>query len=147
MTRTQTDYVQGSQQLVDVLGYWPRFHDAEVITFSVQRSLDMAEAAPFGRLSVNVYTTTYIGVGTADLEQVIAKSLLVNFVFQGLRDCEMAGFNHQNVINHLTCSSVEADDDAGVQVDFESIWGVGGWVRCEAVVLESVQVLHDRSAD
>jgi len=145
MTHKQSDYVKGSQQLVDVLGVWPVFHDAQVIAFSVQRPLNSAEGAPLAPLSLHVTTWKYIGVGTADFEQVVDKSLLVNFLFEGTRDCEVAGFNHQNVIDQLAVSRIEADDNATLRGDIESIWGVGGWIRCQAVVLESVQVLHDRS--
>jgi len=88
------------------------------------------------RLVVHVRGYGTVGEGTAQYEQVLRKSLLVRLVFNGACEFELSGFNHQNVINSITVSRLEASQGEGLLVDVESIWGFGGTLQCSSVAVE-----------
>jgi hypothetical protein len=140
------DHIAGSEMVEEALGYWPTFHDAEVISFSADRALPLTKGYTVARLAVHVRHYETVGEGTAQYEQVLRKSLLVRFVFNGAREFELSGFNHQNVINSITVSRLEANEGEGLLVDVESIWGFSGTLRCSSVAVEAVEVLPSGEA-
>ncbi len=93
------------------------------------------------RLAVLVRRYETVGEGTAHYEQVLRKSVLVRFVFNGACAFELSDFNHQNVINAIRVARVEGNEAAPLLVDIESIWGFGGSLRCSSASIESVEVL------
>jgi hypothetical protein len=124
------------------LGYWPTFHDAEVISFTAERALPFKSGFTLARLAVNVRRYETIGQGAAQYEQVLRKSVLVRFVFNGACEFELSDFNHQNVINSISVTRAEGNEAAPLQVDIESIWGFGGTLRCSSALVEAVEVLN-----
>lgn len=135
------DHIVNTEKVVEALGYWPTFHDAEVISFSAERALPVGNGSTCARLAVHVRQYSAVGEGTAQYELVLQKSLLVRFVFNGACDLELSDFNSQNVIDSITVSRFEKDEAASLRVDIESIWGFGGSLRCSSVVVEAVEVL------
>ncbi len=135
------EHIAGTDRLVAVLGDWPTFHDAEVISFSVQRALPLQLGYSVGHLAVHVRRYVSRGEGTAQYEMALAKSVLVRFAFSRACDLELSGFNHQNVINSVSVSRLSVDEPEDLLVTIESIWGFGGTLRCSAVEVESVEEL------
>src|SRR5436309_2512231 len=140
------EHFAGSEKVIEVLGYWPTFHDAEVISFSAERALPFKNGYTVARMAVHVRQYASVGEGTAEYELVLRKSVLVRFVFNGACDFELSGFNHQNVINSLTATRIEGGEVAGLQIEVESIWGFGGSLRCSSVAVEAVEVLPNAEA-
>lgn len=91
-------HIDGSEKVEKALGFWPSFHDAEVISFSVSRALPLDTHFCSAKLVVHVRQYTEVGVGTAEYALAIVKSVLVNFIFNGVSDLSVSEFNHQNVI-------------------------------------------------
>jgi hypothetical protein len=58
-----------------------------------------------------------------------------------MSDLSVSEFNHQNVINSIEFKSAESLGTPGFSVDIESIWGFGGSLQCNSVVVESVEEL------
>ena len=135
------EYFVGSEKVIEALGYWPTFHDAEVISFSAERALPFKNGYSVARMAVHVRQYAAVGEGTAEYELVLRKSVLVRFLFNGACDFKLSEFNHQNVINSLTATRVEGNEAAVVQVDVESIWGFGGSLKCSSVEIEAVELL------
>jgi hypothetical protein len=133
-----TKLIHGSKKVVEVLGGWPGFHDAEVISFSASRALPLNATSPVANLCVHVRQYAEVGVGTADYELAVTKSVLVNFSFGGLSDISISEFNHQNVINSIQFTPTA---DGEIIVLIESIWGFGGKIKCSSASIESVQEL------
>ena len=131
-------HIDGSEKVEKALGLWPSFHDAEVISFSVSRALPLDTKICFAKLAVHVRQYAEVGVGTAEYELAIIKSVLVNFIFNGVSDLSVSEFNHQNVINSIEFKSTELLGVPTFFVDIESIWGFGGSLQCNSVVVESV---------
>ncbi len=133
--------IASTEMVEAVLGYWPTFHDAEVISFAAERALPFKSGFTVARLAVHVRRYETVGEGTAQYEQVLRKSVLVRFVFNGACEFELSDFNHQNVINAISVARVEGNEAAPLLVDIESIWGFGGSLRCSSASIESVEVL------
>ena len=140
---SSTEHIVGSEKLLVALGYWPSFHDAEVISVSAQRVPPVALGGGSVKLVVHVRKYETRGEGTAQYEQVLVKSVLASFLCTRVADLELSGFNHQNVINSLSVHkelSAEATDSPLV-LTIEPIWGIGGMVRCALVELSAVEEL------
>ncbi|QGW22867.1 hypothetical protein GOM96_18315 [Stutzerimonas degradans] len=134
-------HIDGSEKVVKALGLWPSFHDAEVISFSVSRALPLDTNICFAKLAVHVRQYAEVGVGTAEYALAIVKSVLVNFIFNGVSDLSVSEFNHQNIINSIEFKSAESLGAPSICVEIESIWGFGGSLQCSSVVVESVEEL------
>ena len=140
------DQITGSEKVVEALGYWPTFHDAEVISFSAERALPLKNGYTVARLAVHVRQYSAVGEGTAQYEMVLRKSVLVRFIFNGACDFELSDFNHQNVINAIIVTRIESNEAASLRVEVEPIWGFGGSLRCLSVAIEKVEELPNAEA-
>ena len=138
-----TEHIVGSEKLVAALGYWPSFHDAEIVSVSAKRGLPVAVGAATVELTVHVRRYESRGQGTAQYEQVLVKSILASFMCRQVAELELSEFNHQNVINSLSIEVEPSTDAPGspLVLTIEPIWGLGGTVRCASVELSSVEEL------
>ena len=145
---SSTEHFVGSERLVSVLGHWPSFHDAEVISIAAERPLPVEVGAATVKLVVHVRNYETRGQGTAKYEQVLTKSVLATFLCRRVADFELSEFNHQNVINSLSAHHSESSEhpDSPTVVTIESIWGVGGTVRCSEIELVAVDLLPNAGA-
>lgn len=134
-------HIEGSEKVERALGLWPSFHDAEIVSFSVSRALPLDPNTCFAKLVVHVRQYAEVGVGTAEYALAVVKSVLVNFIFNGVSDLSVSEFNYQNVINSNEFKSTETLGTPSISVDIESIWGFGGSLQCNSVVVESVEEL------
>jgi len=137
------EHIIGTESVIAALGYWPSFHDAEVIAFSAERALPFKRDETIAHLAVHVRQYESVGEGTAQYEQILRKSILVRLAFKGACDFDLSDFNHQNVINAITVSASGVSESAGLLVNIESIWGFGGSLRCQSVEVEKVEAVND----
>lgn len=137
------EHIVGANKVVEALGYWPTFHDAEVVSFAAERALPVKCDFSRFRMSVHVRTYTTIGEGTAQYAQVLSASVLIHLLFSGACDFEFSGFNHQNVINAIVVTPVATSEPANLHVEVESSWGFGGVLRCSRIDVEAVDVLSN----
>jgi Immunity protein 50 len=139
-----SSYLAGSELLVQALGYWPSFHDAEVVSFSAERALPVETGYSVARMCVHVRQYESVGTGTAQFQMVLRKSVLARFVFTAACDFELSDFNHQNVINSIEISAIPGSSElSDLHVEIESIWGFGGSLRCSSAAIETVEnLLH-----
>ena len=133
--------ILGTEKVISAFGSWPCFHDAEVISFSAERELPVRKSGTIARLAVHVREYETFGEGTVDYDIKETKSVLIRFLFKGACDFEINDFNLQNVIDSIEVSQIDADDPANLKVDIASIWGFGGSLRCEAIEIETVEIL------
>ena len=135
------DHVFGTSKVVETLGYWPTFHDAEVISFTAERALPIKCGHSTFRMAVHVRSYETVGEGTAQYARVLSANVLIHFLFADACDFEFSEFNHQNVINAIVITPVTTTEPANLSVEVESIWGFGGVLRCSRVEVEAVEVL------
>jgi len=105
--------VKGAQALFDWFGYWPNFHDAEVISVHLNR-------AGASSLAIHVWETT----DRMDAQGYFAtqKHAVVTFLFYVITELELEEFNHQNIVDGL----VLLKEDPGLELTLDSTYGVGG---------------------
>ena len=82
--------VDGADALFDWFGYWPDFHDAEILSVTLDRS---------GSSSVRIHTWETTDEVDSQGYYVWRKHLIVCFLLDDISDVELNGFSSQNVIS------------------------------------------------
>jgi|AGTN01.1.fsa_nt_gi hypothetical protein len=87
--------IPGAEQLMEWFGYWPDFHDAEVMELHLSRT-------DASWLKMHAFDMT--SEINPDGYFVLDKHVVVTFTFHGIQDLELNGFDYQNVILELSIS-------------------------------------------
>ena len=95
---TELESVNGAQDLFDWFGYWPSFHDAEVVCLNLNRGAACSLVLKTWEMTKEIDVRGYY---------VQAKHVIVEFVMKEVVDLNLNGFNHQNVIFGLAVEKVE----------------------------------------
>ncbi len=79
---------------------------------------------------------------------VLKNHVLVEFRFSKVNDLEIAGFNHQNVLQFLEITEVSDAEEGNTEFEvlFEGIFGVSAKFSCEAISIESVTPYERKAA-
>jgi Immunity protein 50 len=108
--------IEGAQQLYNWFGYWPRFHDAEILSLHLNRS---------GPLSLAVRTWEM----TKELDEqgyyILAKHVVIELLMKDVVGLNLSGFSHQNVIFGLNIEKI----DEGFRVTLDECYGVSGAIE------------------
>ncbi len=131
--------IEGAQKLVGLFGYWPSFHDAEVLWLKVDRK-PVREGIYGPTLELLVHTfeiTSEVGSNGA---YVLQHHVLVLFRFHGVDQWKMEDFNHQNALmgisfKDITASQLELLD---FEISLCGAFGLDGSFLCK--VVEVVEV-------
>jgi len=133
--------IEGSEKLVSRFGYWPTFHDAEVVHFNLWRGNigsnpegDWTEPELLSKIHVWEMTNEVDDKGYL----VHRHNTLVTLRFSGIDQFTMDGFNHQNAIMGL--SIAPSDDMSGrYQVIFAPAFGIGAEFTCSSIsIVEAI---------
>ena len=115
--------VPGAKAVSDWFGYWPSFHDSEVINIHLNRA---------GESKVEVHAFEM----TSQVDQrgyyVLAKHVIVSFVLDGILGMQLKWFNDQNVLSDL---GIEKLDD-GYDVVLGGCHGVEGSISTRSLRIE-----------
>lgn len=103
----------GRELLVQHLGYWPTFHDFEVLSLTLERTVVEATAQ-------DLRATFLVFDAERSPDDPERRQGTVEFLFEGLAALRIEGFNHQNPI--LGLSIVFEGPSAGPQ-RFRVQWG------------------------
>jgi len=101
--------IDGSEKLTRIFGYWPSFHDAEVLEFQVWRgdvSPDKSRYI-FPILTLKMHCFEMTKEVNPDGYFVLQNHTLVTFKFYDVDDIQMRGFNHQNAIFEFSINRLE----------------------------------------
>lgn len=60
------------------------------------------------------------------------KHVIVTFIFEGVTDCELAGFNHQNVVNGIAISN----QFQSYELTLNGIFGLTGRICSKSIEIE-----------
>jgi hypothetical protein len=121
----ETPEIPGAQDVVAWFGSWPTFHDAEVLSISLDRVSGC-------RASVHTFERT------AEVDSsghyVLAKHTVVTFCMEGfptddsgISNIRIEFFNHQNVLSRASVNRRRA----GYELVLEGCHGVDGSIVCE----------------
>jgi hypothetical protein len=122
------------------MSYWPWFHDAEVISVTLERAFPFQSGVSIARLKVLVREYAPAQVGSADFHMAFKRGALISFLFQDVGEILLEDFNHQNVINKIAVTASDLKNKR-LKVEVESIFGVGGHFYCNSVEIEHAKEL------
>lgn len=133
--------VEGSERLTSIFGYWPSFHDAEVIEFNLWRGdVDTdAQRYVFPTLTTKIHLWELTSDVDARGYYILRHHTLATLQFHDISELRMEGFNHQNAIFGLSIAAAPLDGfPQRMHVEFEPAFGVTATFYClRAEVLEA----------
>jgi hypothetical protein len=130
MLRPVPIYLVGHELVTAVYNHWPSFHDAEVISLSLDRSHILFDEIYNPRIDLAVYCMAMVWNGNAEQFENV-KRTLINFEFDEVSDVKIDGFNHQNAI--LGMEFEELPVGAAGNHSFKIIIDPAGGVACEFI--------------
>jgi hypothetical protein len=120
---TELAGITGAQALYDWFGYWPVFHDAEVVCLHLNRG-----AASVLKVHVWGYEDSVDPAGY----YVSQKHVVVRFLLHEITELDLEDFSCQNVLYGLALSK----QDGGYKLELDSTYGVGGTISAQNVEIE-----------
>lgn len=132
----ETDLVTNSRAVTEIFGYWPSFHDAEVLTMHLDRAGDDGPS-----LEVRIHVFEMTSEVDARGYYVLRKHTLVTLRFADILLSNLRWFNHQNSLSGLRIFQAESDasDGHGIVVSFGSNHGVEADLTCRRATVVAVE--------
>ena len=135
--------IAGSAKLTSIFGYWPSFHDAEVLELHFSRGdVRPSEAKyEFPILSLKIHLWALTKEVDSKGYFVLRNHTLTTLKFTDVGEFEMEGFNHQNAIFGLGIEQKTRDEGPTpyFAVDFEPSFGIGATFTCLRIeIVEAV---------
>ena len=125
----------GYEKLTGLFGYWPEFHDAEILRLLLDRSGRDRSEGPV--LTMAVHTFAW-GQHAEDGSTIFIHHCTAELRFTQVEDLHLADFNFQNVILYLDFALDEGDTPPRLAVSFPAASGVGGHFTCAGVEVASL---------
>lgn len=129
----ESSVIENSEIVEAIYGYWPSFHDAEILSITLQQQRDSNSANAIIRL--NYWETKIINEETSRFDYVLDKNMVITLEFRKVTDCCVEEFNHQNVIDELLIEKTVH----GIEAEFIAIHGAGVTVSADSVSVVEVE--------
>ncbi len=129
----------GHEKLTAIFGYWPSFHDAEILSINLERNGNDEFEGPILFVTIHVFQmgpeTTVTG------KFIFHHHSLITFRFCRVGDLELNGFNQQNAIDGLSISKKPNKENKSTKfiVDFEQSFGVGCSFSCDRIAITGIE--------
>jgi hypothetical protein len=117
------DEVRGAADLIKWFGYWPSFHDAEVLDVELHRS---------GSSAIRIHTFEITDQVNSQGHYICVKHVVVTFILEGVNNLHLDYFNGQNVIYGLLLRQTPE----AYELTLDGCHGVDGTIAAERVQLE-----------
>jgi hypothetical protein len=133
---TETNLVTNADALTQIFGYWPSFHDAEVLTMCLDRAGDDGPSLE-ARIHVFEMTDQVDERGY----YVLRKHTLVTLRFADILLRNLQWFNNQNSLSGLRVyeAGEEAIDGRAIGVSFGANYGVEADLLCRSAAVVKVE--------
>jgi hypothetical protein len=115
--------VPGAAELFSWFGFWPSFHDGEVV------SLHLDRAGP-SQLRVHTWEGTHELDGRGYI--ALRKHVVVTFILGDIRELELDGFSHQNVLAEVTLTL----GPEGYELKMWPCYGISGAITARSLRIE-----------
>ena len=125
--------IENSEAITSVFGYWPSFHDAEVLELVICR-----DGSGPGRASVvaRVHVFEMTSQVKPDGHYLCHKHSIVSLVFEDVDELVMEGFNHQNALAGLRIE--EREPGGCLAVAFDGAYGLEASLICRSIRVDSI---------
>lgn len=130
--------IANSEALTRIFGYWPTFHDAEVLRIRLDNhegQLDERGHARMPSLEADIHVYEMTDKVTPDGFYELRHHTLVTLAFDGVADNELAGFSYQNALLELSLVDI-SDRQLEMlrwEIRFDASIGVSARLLCETV--------------
>jgi hypothetical protein len=130
--------IVGADQLIAVFGYWPSFHDAEVLWIRLERSTHAENYGPTFEALVHAFEIT------SEIDPagyfVLRHHTLVHLRFENVVNLLLEGFNDQNALMGLGIKDIRQRQMERIwwEVTFDPAWGVAASFQCNSIEVLSV---------
>ena len=144
--------IEGSGKLTGIFGYWPTFHDAEIVELQLWRGDVYPDTKKyvFPVLTVKLHVWELTSeVDTAGY-LVLRKHTLTTLRFHDVLDLRIDGFNQQNSILELSIARKQNTEGPGrtFTVNFDPAFGMGAEFTCSRIeVVDAVAYSQDGITD
>ncbi len=132
--------IAGAELLVAIFGYWPSFHDADVVELGLKRRAH-DEGCYGPTLEALIHAIDFETTGPIGLDgrHPLRHSVLVRLRFWDVVELRLEGFNLQNKLHGLTITDIRGWqlERALWAVRFDSTFGVNASFQCYAVEVVS----------
>jgi hypothetical protein len=130
--------IAGAELLTSIFGYWPSFHDAEVVRFCAARTPTFTDG-PAVEADVHVFEMT--SEVAASGHYVLRRHTLVTLRFTGATEVRMAHFNNQNALMGLWIKDITERQLEGLryEVGFDGSFGLDAGLLCRDVEVTAVR--------
>ena len=115
--------IPGAIELFTWFGYWPGFHDAEIVSLRLNRS---------GASTLQIHTWHTTDQVDVQGYYIMEKHLLVCFQMEEIISLSLSDFNSQNVISGLGISQSED----GFIIDIDPCYGLSGRIAARKISIE-----------
>ena len=128
------EFIDSSKKLTDIFGYWPSFHDAEILELTFRRGDVDPDAGRY--IFPVLQTRMHLWELTNETGPLVREHhTLATLRFHDVDEFRMEGFNHQNAI--LGLSIVRQERTSGrspvFAVHFDPAFGMGATFVCGRV--------------
>lgn len=135
----QTSPIEEASKVIDAFGYFPTFHDGEIIELHLLRNTTPNEDYPTVTLLFTLHGWEMTSEVTPEGFYRTTKHHLLRFRFDHIDSVELRFFNYQNVISELTIEKINPPTDhALIRVKFGSCFGLEGGFRAVTGRLEEI---------
>lgn len=118
--------IRGSRKVINLMGEWPSFHDAEILNVEFDRKIPS--------LQLRVYTfLTEKEITKKDYKRI--NEYVITFRFLSIDSMSLFDFNHQNVIFGLYFKEIKNGD---INVVISPNYGLRGKFNCKNIEIVSV---------
>ena len=133
--------IANAAALTDVFGHWPNFHDAEVLSISLDR-----DGVSGSEISIAIHVFEITSEITDDGFYRLRNHTRVTLAFQGVDTVQLAGFNHQNAVHDVVLEDISARQLEWLkwQVRIESSHGVEATFLCRAIRVDDAAPFKPR---
>lgn len=115
--------VPGAAELFAWFGFWPTFHDAEVLSLHLDRA---------GASHLRVHTWERTDELDSRRCYIVRKHVIVMFIGEGISQLELDGFSHQNVLAELTLTP----SPDGYELKMWPCYGISGTITARSLRIE-----------
>ena len=128
-------FVANTAKVIAIYGGWPTFHDAEVVSLSLDRG-NFSDIEPSMVVRVWTFKVHRDQTDSNGYYRTTDYSI-VTFRFNCPDEWSVEGFNHQNVLAEITFEFI----DGLVHVTMCGLYGIHAAFRCSSASVEAVELL------
>jgi hypothetical protein len=138
MNQETLEKIIGYKKVTDLFGYWPSFHDAEVVSMRLDRDSESGFDGPIIQFGIHAFTMTDETNETGHYKCI--NHAVVEIKLDGAESIDIEGFNHQNAIEELTIEEIENDIVYGnkFKIEFEPAFGVSANIVCRKIEVTKI---------